>query len=197
MEPVSPVVELVGIIFILLFIALGIYQISRRSGLPFTVLLVLIGIGINFFSTSVPVLAKAEEVFSISPDLILFVFLPALIFESSYGLNVNQLRHNAAHIMTLAIPGLLLSTALIGVIVWLILGIDLVAALLLGAILSATDPVAVIALFQRISAPGRLSILIEGESLFNDATALVLSKILIGLLAAGVFSRPDPGRWRC
>lgn len=188
MEPVSPVVELVGIIFILLFIALGIYQISRRSGLPFTVLLVLIGIGINFFSTSVPVLAKAEEVFSISPDLILFVFLPALIFESSYGLNVNQLRHNAAHIMTLAIPGLLLSTALIGVIVWLILGIDLVAALLLGAILSATDPVAVIALFQRISAPGRLSILIEGESLFNDATALVLSKILIGLLAAGVFS---------
>lgn len=188
MDSLSPVVELVGIIFTLLFIALCIYQISRRTGLPFTVLLVLIGIAINFFSNTLPVLEKAKEAFSISPDLILFVFLPALIFESSYGLNFNQLRHNSALIMTLAIPGLILSTGLIGVIVWLILDIDLIAALLLGAILSATDPVAVIALFRRIGAPARLSILIEGESLFNDATALVLSKLLIGLLAAGVFS---------
>lgn len=188
MDSLSPVVELVGIIFTLLLIALSVYQISRRTRLPFTVLLVLIGIVISSLSNSVPLLAKAEAAFSISPDLILFVFLPALIFESSYGLNVNQLRHNSVLIMTLAIPGLLLSTGLIGVIVWLALDIDLIAALLLGAILSATDPVAVIALFRRIGAPGRLSILIEGESLFNDATALVLSKILIGVLAAGVLS---------
>ncbi len=188
MDALHPVAELVGIIFSLLLVALSIYQISRSTQLPFTVLLVLAGIGISALSDSVPVLQKAEAALSISPDLILFVFLPALIFESSYNLDARQLRHNAVPILSLAIPGLLLSTGLIGVIVWLALDIDLMAALLIGAILSATDPVAVIALFRQIGAPGRLSTLIEGESLFNDATALVLSKILLGVLAAGTLS---------
>lgn len=188
MDALHPVAELVGIIFTLLLIALSIYQISRSTRLPFTVLLVLAGIAINALSDSVPVLQKAEAALSISPDLILFVFLPALIFESSYNLDARQLRRNAIPVLALAIPGLLLSTGLIGVIVWQALDIDLMAALLIGAILSATDPVAVIALFRQIGAPGRLSTLIEGESLFNDATALVLSKILLGVLAVGTLS---------
>ncbi len=188
MDALHPVAELVGIIFTLLLVALSIYQISRSTKLPFTVLLVLAGISITALSGSVPVLQKAEAALSISPDLILFVFLPALIFESSYNLDASQLRRNAVPILSLAIPGLLLSTGLIGVIVWLALDIDLMAALLIGAILSATDPVAVIALFRQVGAPARLSTLIEGESLFNDATALVLSKILLGVLAAGTLS---------
>ncbi len=188
MDALPPVAELVGIIFTMLLVALSIYQISRSTKLPFTVLLVLAGISITALSSSVPVLQKAEAALSISPDLILFVFLPALIFESSYNLDASQLRRNAVPILSLAIPGLLLSTGLIGVIVWLALDIDLMAALLIGAILSATDPVAVIALFRQVGAPARLSTLIEGESLFNDATALVLSKILLGVLAAGTLS---------
>ena len=82
-------------------------------------------------------------------------------------------------VLTLAVPGLLLSTGIIGGIVYLATDIPLTAALLLGAILSATDPVAVIALFKRLGAPKRLTILVEGESLFNDATAIVLATILI------------------
>lgn len=188
MEAIHPVAELVGIIFSLLLTALIVYQVSRRSGLPFTVLLVLTGISITFLSGQFPALANIEKAVSISPDLILYVFLPTLIFESSYGLDARQLRRNAAQVLTLAIPGLLLSTALIGVIVWKALGVDLSAALLIGAILSATDPVAVVALFRQIGAPARLSTLIEGESLFNDATALVLSKILLGFIATGVLT---------
>ena len=188
MDALHPTAELVGIIFTLLLVALSIYQISRSTQLPFTVLLVLTGIAITALSDSIPVLKTAEAALSISPDLILFVFLPALIFESSYNLDARQLRRNAVPILSLAIPGLLLSTGLIGVIVWLALDIDLMAALLIGAILSATDPVAVIALFRQVGAPGRLSTLIEGESLFNDATALVLSKILLAVLAAGTLS---------
>lgn len=189
MEAIPPVPALVWVIFSVLLVALGVYLVSRRTHLPFTVMMVVVGIAISLLSHNLPVLERVEETLRISPDLILFVFLPTLIFEASYNLDARQLRHNSVQILALAIPGLLLSTGLIGVIVWRALDIDLPAALLMGALLSATDPVAVIALFRRIGAPGRLSTLIEGESLFNDATALVLSKILLASLAVGVLSQ--------
>ncbi|MBR9883592.1 MAG: cyclic nucleotide-binding domain-containing protein [Oceanospirillales bacterium] len=189
MEAIHPVPELVWAIFSLLLVALSVYLVSRRTHLPFTVMLVVVGIAINFIGHEVPALSHIEDTLSISPDLILFVFLPTLIFESSYNLDARQLRHNSAQILALAIPGLLLSTGLIGVIIWQALDIDLIAALLMGALLSATDPVAVIALFRQIGAPGRLSTLIEGESLFNDATALVVSKILLTTLVIGALSQ--------
>ena len=99
-------------------------------------------------------------------------------------MNARQLWHNIVPVLTLAVPGLLLSTGIIGGIVTLTTGIPLTAALLLGAILSATDPVAVIALFKRLGAPKRLTILVEGESLFNDTTAIVLATILIASMGA-------------
>lgn len=188
MDAIHPVPELVWAVFSLLLVALGVYLVSRRTHLPFTVMLVIVGIAISYLGSNVPALGQVEETLRISPDLILFVFLPTLIFESSYNLDARQLRHNSLQILTLAIPGLLLSTGLIGLIVWQTLDIDLLAALLMGALLSATDPVAVIALFRQIGAPGRLSTLIEGESLFNDATALVVSKILLTTLAIGALS---------
>ncbi|HEV8078904.1 MAG TPA: cation:proton antiporter, partial [Marinobacter sp.] len=186
---IQPIQELVSTIFILLLIALGVYLLSQRSNLPYTVMLVVVGIGINFASSTVPALEQMGNTLQISPDLILFVFLPTLIFESSYNLDASQLRRNSVQILTLAIPGLLLSTALIGLIIWKALDIDLIAALLLGALLSSTDPIAVISLFRKIGAPSRLTSLIEGESLFNDAAALVASKILLTIMAAGVLSQ--------
>ena len=75
-----------------------------------------------------------------------------------------------------------------GTIVALLTPLEFPIALLLGAILSATDPVAVVALFRQLGAPQRLTILVEGESLFNDATALVAAKILTGVVVAGAFS---------
>jgi CPA1 family monovalent cation:H+ antiporter len=155
LEAIQPIQELVSAIFLLLLIALGVYLISRRSNLPYTVMLVVVGIGINFASSNVPALEQMGNTLQISPDLILFVFLPTLIFESSYNLDASQLRRNSVQILTLAIPGLLLSTALIGLIIWKALDIDLMAALLLGALLSATDPIAVISLFRQADRPDR------------------------------------------
>jgi CPA1 family monovalent cation:H+ antiporter len=121
----------------------------------------------------------------LSPDLILYVFLPSLIFESAFNLDARELRDNLGPVLMLAVPGLLLSTLAIGVIVWAAAGIPFTASLLLGAILSATDPVAVIAVFRRLGAPLRLRVLVEGESLFNDATSLVLARLILGVLVAG------------
>jgi len=103
-------------------------------------------------------------------------------------MDVRHLRRNLLPVLTLAVPGLLLSTVLIGVPLWLVTPLDLPASLLLGAILSATDPVAVIALFKQLGAPARLTVLVEGESLFNDATSIVAARILLGVIAAGVLT---------
>ncbi|HRY15538.1 MAG TPA: sodium:proton antiporter, partial [Candidatus Competibacteraceae bacterium] len=188
MEHASIIADAIWGVFTLLLVALGILLIAKRTRLPFTVLLVLVGIALNELQGYYPEPLQLLDALQISPDLILFVFLPTLIFESSYQLDARRLRHNLAPILFLAVPGLLLSTGLIGLIVWLATGIPLVAALLLGAILSATDPVAVIALFRQLGAPENLTTLVEGESLFNDASAIVVSRILVAILTAGVFN---------
>ena len=180
--------EIVGGTVSLLLIAVAILVLSKRIRLPFTVILVLIGIVLSWLIGEYPHELGLLKRLEISPELILFVFLPTLIFESTFNLDARSLRRNLGPILTLAVPGLVLSTALIGVILWLATPLPLDAALLLGAILSATDPVAVIALFARIGAPQQLSILVEGESLFNDATSIVLARILVGVVAAGTVS---------
>jgi len=185
MEHTSEIANLVSVTFALLFVAAVSLIVSKITKLPFTILLVLIGVVIAGLAPSGPHWLQAVAEFHLSPDVILFVFLPTLIFESAFSLDARQLRDNLWPILTLAIPGLLLSTAMIGALMHYVAGIALAPALLLGAILSATDPVAVIALFKQLGAPKRLTILVEGESLFNDATALVLSKILVAVVLAG------------
>ncbi|GMQ97161.1 MAG: hypothetical protein BMS9Abin15_0859 [Gammaproteobacteria bacterium] len=187
MESITQTADLVGVFTGLLLIAAATLAISKILRIPFTVLLVLVGILITHFSTyGLPFLQLIAD-YHISPEVILFVFLPTLIFESAFNLDARQLRDNLLPVLALAIPGLLFSTALIGLLVWLLTGlaIPLTAALLLGAILSATDPVAVISIFKQLGAPKRLTVLVEGESLFNDATSLVVSKILVGVVLAG------------
>jgi len=131
--------------------------------------------------------------FALTPELVLFVFLPALIFESGINLNAKALMKDLAPVLTLAIPALLISTAFIGLGLWLLAPIGLMTALIFGALISATDPVAVVALFKELGAPQRLMVLVEGESLFNDATAIVLFKILLGIAAIGSFTFSDTG----
>lgn len=172
----------------LLLVAVCTLALSRRLKLPFTVVLVLVGIGLSQVAEHWPQWLGVIREVQISPDLILYIFLPTLIFESTYNLDSQQLRQNIGPVITLAVPGLVISTLIIGSLVTLFTDIPWIAALLLGAILSATDPVAVIALFRQLGAPQRLIVLVEGESLFNDATSIVLAKILIGILAAGTVS---------
>lgn len=188
MEHSSHIADLVGSIIALLLLAVAILALTKKTRLPFTVALVLVGMALSAFAEQHPVAQQLFHQLDLSPDIILYVFLPTLIFESTLNLDSRQLRHNLGEILTLAVPGLLISTGLIGLIVGLATPIPYPAALLLGAILSATDPVAVVALFRQLGAPERLTILVEGESLFNDATSIVVARILIGVVAAGTVS---------
>jgi len=154
---------------------------GRYLRLPYTVLLVLLGVITNILA---PLSAFAESIqnFRLTHDLVLFVFLPALIFESALNLNARALLKDLVPVLVMAIPGMLVSAVLVALGLVMSLAIDPVVALLFGALISATDPVAVIALFHELGAPRRLTILVEGESLFNDATAIVLFNILLGFV---------------
>lgn len=172
---------------VLLFTAAVIALLSKRLRIPYTILLVIIGLVLGWASRTVPGLAVLT-LFELTPGVVLYVFLPVLIFETSFNLDVRSLIKNLTPIMLLAVPGVLISTALVGGITCQVLGLPIGVALLFGALISATDPVAVIALFREMGAPKRLTMLVEGESLFNDGTALVLFKILLTVAAAGALS---------
>lgn len=186
--PTLPLAELVALVMVLLISAIAIRAFSKRFHLPFTVMLVIGGVVLAELARHGPAALHHLADLRISSELILLIFLPTLIFESAFNLDSRQLRHNLLPVLVLAIPGVLLSTALIGLLLWWALPVNAPMAFLLGAILSATDPVAVIALFKQLGAPQRLSVLVEGESLLNDATAIVLARILIGVVAAGTLS---------
>jgi CPA1 family monovalent cation:H+ antiporter len=188
MQPTSQVADIVGGVIALLLIAIVVLAVTRRLKLPFTVVLVLVGIGLSALAAAYPHVLPALHDLEISSALIFYVFLPTLIFESAFNLDARQLRENLGSVLVLAGPGLLLSTLLIGLMVGMATPIPCTAALLLGAILSATDPVAVVAVFRRLGAPQRLTVMLEGESLFNDATSLVLAHLLLGVMLAGAVS---------
>jgi CPA1 family monovalent cation:H+ antiporter len=169
---------------LLLVLAVVIAGALRRLTLPDSVVLVLAGMGLAELARHWPAVALLAEL-HLSPDLVFFVLLPALVFESGLNLDTRRLLKNLAPIVALAVPALVLSTAAIGVGLWWLSGMDLLVALLFGALISATDPVAVVALFREVGAPARLGVLVEGESLFNDATAIVVFGLLLAILLAG------------
>ncbi len=188
MEALTSTFDLVVAMVGLLLIAAVVLALCKRIKLPFTVVLVIVGLILAQLAQFLPTPLKGYFQHRISPDLIFYVCLPTLIFEAAYHLDYRALKHNLAPILILAIPGLLISTLLIGLIVSGFTPIGLLPALLLGAILSATDPIAVTSLFKRLGAPKRLNVLVEGESLFNDATAIVIAKILFAIVLTGVFT---------
>lgn len=186
---VTTVIVVIGLLLVASAASIGL----KRTRMPYTVGLVLLGLVLGWLAERVDALEPLGEV-ALSPDMILFVFLPTLIFESAFNLNARLLSQNMAPMLTLAVPGLLLSTAIVGGLMTLVTPLSLGSALLFGALISATDPVAVIALFKDVGAPKRLTILVEGESLFNDATAIVLFRIILVVLAAGTLTAGTFGR---
>ncbi|MEO8462423.1 MAG: sodium:proton antiporter [Chloroflexota bacterium] len=145
--------------------------ISRRFGFPYTVALVLFGLGIAAFAPVTP--------FEITPELVLVVLLPALVFEAAYQTDFGHLKATSVGIALLAIPGVLISAAVVAVVLHLATGLALDIAFVIGAMVSATDPVAVVATFRQLGAPRALTTLVEGESLFNDGTAIVIFSIAL------------------
>jgi CPA1 family monovalent cation:H+ antiporter len=162
----------------LLFIAALVGIFTRRFQIPYTVGLVIIGVILS---------AISQTDTNISPELILSLLVPPLIFEAAFHLRMEDLRQNLSSILVLAIPGVVLTVLLVGGIVALVSDFTLSAALVFGALVAATDPVAVIALFRSLGAPKRLMVLLEGESLFNDGTAIVAFNIMVTAVLTSQF----------
>ena len=192
--------------FVVSGLAMGLIckLLLKGTRLPYTVLLLLLGIGVGSlvellslgdYNTSVAVWTDMD------PHMLLYIFLPPLIFESAFSVGASApapaqcrarrltrappphsctdyhvFRHSLSQMLILAGPGVAISTLLTAGFSMLVFGYDWgpATACTFGAMLSATDPVAVVALLAELGAPKRLGILIEGESLFNDGTALVL-----------------------
>lgn len=160
----------------LLTIAAGVAMAARHFRFPYTIALVLVGIFAGLTGLKAPALTE---------EIILFLFLPPLLFEGSIHFNVNQLKSNAKLIFSLSLFGLIFSALGVGFMVHYLTGIPLIYCLLFGAIIMPTDPVSVLALFKKIGVPKKLSTIVEGESVFNDGVGVVLYGIIIAMVISG------------
>ena len=152
---------------------------AGRAGVPLTVLLVVIGFVVGAGGDAIGIEQPLRD--ATFEDVLVFIFLPVLVFEAALGLNVRAFARNLLPITVLAIPALLVSAVVVAAGIHLILGMSLVVALLFGALISATDPVAVVAVFRSLGVPERLLTLVESESLLNDGVTIVLFEILLAI----------------
>jgi monovalent cation:H+ antiporter, CPA1 family len=178
-----------------IFLMLGISSfglfLAKKINIPHSVLLVLIGIGFGFMAY-VPNFSFLGE-FELTPELLFYLLLPTLIFESAYHMNARRLIADGTIVFALSIGSFLISTAIITfllhfLLLFIGLSVPFSITLLFGALISATDPVAVLALFKEYGVPKRLSLIFEGESLFNDATAVALFIITLEAISHGGFT---------
>lgn len=182
--------EVLLLVCALITIAMVLAGLCHHFSFPYTVVLVISGVLINIVAPSLPVVLELKD-FTLTPELVMFVFLPALIFDSALTLDGRALLKSILPVLLMAVPGMLISTFLVGGGIWAMLDVQFVTALVFGALISATDPVAVVAIFKELGVSHRLMALIEGESLFNDATAIVLFNILLGFALSGQVSLMD------
>ncbi len=174
---IDGIAEVTLAVSVLLAIASLLAVLTRRTRVPLTLLLVIVGFVAGELARGAGVELPIEgETFH---DVLLFAFLPALVFEAALALPARVFVKNLVPILALAVVALVIATVLVGLMVHFGLGISLTAALLFGALISATDPVAVTATFRELGVPNRLLVLVEGESLLNDGIAIVLFNILL------------------
>jgi Na+:H+ antiporter len=173
-DPILGAIELV----VALLGALTLVSFAvRRVRLPLSVALVIFGLIVAAF---------APATITVSPDVVLVALLPGLVFEAAFRVHLDDLRHVVGRTALLAVPGVLVTSVVVAVILHLATGLQLGAAFVVGAIVSATDPVAVVATMRDARAPRRLATLVEAESLFNDGTGIVLFSIAIAALESGI-----------
>jgi CPA1 family monovalent cation:H+ antiporter len=177
----------VSVFILLLLVASAVGMATKWVRVPYTLALVIVGLVIS------PM--HFLPVVHISPELILLIFLPALLFEAAWNLKLDQLRADLLPILALAGVGVCLSVGIIGSILHFGIGLAWSSALLFGAMISATDPVSVLALFKHFGLPRRLSTIVEGESLFNDGTAVVVFRIILGIVLGTATVAPQAVAW--
>jgi len=182
-----------------LFLVIGIAEpLATRLRLPYSVILASIGILIGasaiFFqrtelTDALNPVAEAILGIPIRSNVFLYVFLPTLLFQATLGMNLRRMLDDWVPILVLAVVAVVVATLSVGYALAWASTLPLAACLLIGAIVSTTDPSAVVSIFRSLSAPRRLARIIEGESLLNDAAAIALFGLFMGFVMLGV---PDP-----
>jgi len=171
---------------LLLVVISAVQRYTRNFIIPGVTILMFLGAVL----TSVPYIGlKVEEIYKFVeelPDIILLVIIPILIFESGRKLKLGQIKKEAMPIGFFAIIGVIITILIIGAGVTTIFDIPFIDALLFGTILAATDPVAVGVIFKKFPIPRKLNTIIEGESLFNDATGVISFNVVKGIIFSGV-----------
>ena len=169
--------------FLLLLILVGALAtvlglVSRRARLlPYPVVLAVAGIAVG--------LLPGGQFPRLGGSVILLAFVPGLIFEAALTLDLVELRRRMLPVSLLATAGVALTVLLIGALTHMLLGFSWASGFLLGAILAATDPIAVVALLRRLKAPGGLAAILEGESLFNDGTGVAVFSAVLATILSG------------
>jgi CPA1 family monovalent cation:H+ antiporter len=175
--------------FLLLLILVGALAtvlglVSKRARmLPYPVVLAAAGVVVG--------LLPGEQLPHIGADVILLAFVPGLVFEAALTLDLPELRRRLQPVGLLATVGVAATVLLIGSLTHFFLGFSWASGMLLGAILAATDPIAVVTLLRQIKAPSGLAAILEGESLFNDGTGVAVFSAVLATIVAGAPSVGD------
>ena len=182
----------IAIVLLLLALVAGLATLARRLSVPYPILMVLGGLALSLvlglFRDLLPGFARVE----LEPELVFLLLLPPILFSAAYFTSPRELAANARPIGLLAIGLVLATTVVVGLVVHaLVPGIGWPAAFALGAIVSPPDAVAATAIAQRLGLPARQVTILEGESLVNDATALVAYRLAVAAAVTGVFSLTD------
>lgn len=164
---------------LLLAVAAAVAVLSNRARLPYAIGLVLAGLAMgNLLPYSGPHLSK---------ELLFLVVLPGLLFEAAFQIHFAEVWRSRASILTLAVPGLVVVTLITALLVWWGVNalspgsLSFIEAMVFGALISATDPISVLAIFRTLGVDKRLAVIVEAESLFNDGTAIVVFTIVLGM----------------
>ncbi|WP_433829653.1 Na+/H+ antiporter [Flavobacterium anhuiense] len=168
------------IIIFILAIVIGLSAFAEKSKLPYPILLVIVGIAIGF----IPTMNEIE----INPEIIFLIFLPPLLYDASFNISPKHFKTNLSTISTLAIPLVFLTTFWIAVVsYYMIPGMTWPLSFVLGAILSATDAVAAVNITKGLNIPEKTLTILEGESLINDASALVAYRFAVAAVMGSAF----------
>ena len=174
----------IELVFVLLFLATGLAVLARRIGIPYPILLVLGGLVLGFVPGLPPV--------QLAPDLVFLLFLPPILFGAGFFTSIRDFKANLRAIGLLAVGLVMVTTVAVALVAHaLIPGLGWAPAFALGAIVAPPDAIAATAIFQRLGVPRRIVAILEGESLVNDATALVLYRTAVAVAVGGSFSLID------
>jgi monovalent cation/hydrogen antiporter len=169
------------VVLVLLVAVLIVVELSGRIGIPYPILLVIGGLLLAAVQVVIPGIPEV----SLEPDVVLLIFLPPLIYIAAYQTPLRDLRRNRRPIVLLSVGLVLFTILVVGTIALAVIpGIPVAAAFALGAIVAPTDAIAATSIFRRLNTPRRIITVLEGESLLNDAAALVAYRVAVAAVAA-------------